>query len=297
MSIDYDRFMAIRMQPVVASYDWRDCIRYALGIGLGQDPTDAGQLRYVYEENLAVFPTLPLVLALPGFWLRDLDTGIDWRKIVHAGQGAQLHAPLPVAARVTSQSRILSMLDKGADKGALLQTERDVVDADTGVLYATLTQTIMCRGDGGFSGAQRAQPVDKPLAQAAVDSRAPDHVVELATRPEQALYYRLCADLNPLHADPAVAKHAGFDRPILHGLATYGVCTHAVLRAALGYDGSRIASVDARFLSPVFPGESITTEIWCDGDLISFRGRIAARSVNVLSGTIGLRPAASVKAH
>ncbi len=158
------------------------------------------------------------------------------------------------------------MIDKGAGKGALVYTERKITDKASGALIATVTQTTFCRADGGFGGPPRESPPAHKIPE-----RAPDLVCDLGTRPEQALIYRLSADRNPLHVDPEVAKAAGYPRPILHGLGTFGVVGHALLKSVCGYDPTRVRSFAGRFSAPVFPGETIRTEFWRDGDVVSFR--------------------------
>ena len=199
---------------------------YALGVGLGHDPINEDELAFVYEKNLKVLPTMAAVLGYVGFWARDLDTGIDWVKLVNGEQGFVLHRPLKPDGVVIGHQRITEVVDKGAGKGALVYTERKITDKASGELIATVTQTSFCRGDGGFGGPPRETPPPHPIPE-----RAPDAVCDLGTRPEAALIYRLSGDRNPLHADPAVAKAAGFERPILHGLATFGVAGHAVLES------------------------------------------------------------------
>src|SRR5262249_45792425 len=157
-----------------------------------------------------------VVLAYPGFWLKRPDTGVDWVKVVHGEQGLVIHRPLPVEGRLVGRSRVTQIIDKGPGKGALILSER-TVSAAGGTPLATLTSTTFARGDGGFGGPPGAGPVPHPLPE-----RAPDASHELATLPQSALIYRLSGDLNPLHASPQVAKAAGFPRPILHGLSTFG---------------------------------------------------------------------------
>jgi acyl dehydratase len=274
MAIVYDRLMALDIPAVEQSYDFRDCILYALGVGLGHDPLDENELAFVYENNLKVLPTLATVLGYPGFWVRDLDTGIDWVRLVNGEQGVTLHRPLKPRDTIIGKSRVVEVIDKGAGKGALLLTERTITDRASGELIATITQTIFCRADGGFGGPPRSAP-----APHAIPERTPDAVCDLGTRPEAALVYRLSGDYNPLHADPAVAKAAGFERPILHGLGTFGVACHAVVKAMCSYDPDRLGTFAGRFSAPVFPGETIRTEMWRDGSLVSFRSRIVERDV------------------
>lgn len=256
----------------------RDAMFYALSIGLGQDPMDRAELDFVYEKRLKVVPAMAVVLAHPGFWLADPRTGVDAVRLVHGEQTLTLHKPLPVEGEVIGRTRVTGLVDRGAGKGALLYSDREVVDAATAETLATLGQTTFLRGDGGFGGP--TGPVKQPHPE---PDRAPDFAVDLATRPEQALYYRLNADMNPLHSDPDVAEKAGFPRPILHGLCTFGVVCHALLRALCGYDPARFGQMDLRFSSPVFPGETIRTEVWNEPGGASFRARVTERDKVVVS--------------
>lgn len=278
MAIVYDRLMALKIPDVERTYAKRDPIFYALSLGLGQDPIDKDQLPFVLENDPKVLPTFPAVVAQPGQWARELDTGIDWVKIVHGEHDMVFHKPLPAAGTVKSNTRIIDAIDKGPDKGALIISQREVHDKTTGDLLTTITQTTFARGDGGFGGPARPSPVPH-----VIPDRAPDVVCDLPTRPEMALIYRWNADMNPLHSDPAIAAKAGFPRPILHGLATFGVAGHAVLKAMCGYDPARFKSIAGRFSSPVYPGETIRTEMWRDGPMVSFRAKVVERDVVVLN--------------
>jgi acyl dehydratase len=221
-----------------------------------------------------VLPTMGTVLGHPGFWARERDTGIDWVRIVNGEQGITLHRPLTGKGTVVGRLRIIEVIDKGPGKGALVFSERKVTDKATGEPVATVTQTTFCRGDGGFGGPPRQAPEPHPIP-----SRAPDAVCDLATRPEAALIYRLSGDLNPLHIDPAVAKQAGYPRPIMHGLGNFGIAGHAVLRSFCGYDPHKLVAFACRFSAPVFPGETLRTEMWRDGKIVSFRSRVVERDV------------------
>jgi acyl dehydratase len=278
MAIVYDKLLALKIPDVERSYTERDPIFYALSLGLGQDPVNADELPFVYEENTKVLPTFPVVVAQPGFWARELDTGIDWVKIVHGEHDLVLHTPLPARGTVTSHTRVIEVIDKGPGKGALVISQRKLNDKATGQLHATITQTTFCRGDGGFGGPARTAPEPHALP-----TRAPDAVCDLVTRPEMALLYRWNADMNPLHADPAIATAAGFPRPILHGLATFGVSGHAILKTMCGYDPARFRSMAVRFSAPVYPGETIRTEMWRDDSIVSFRARVIERDIVVLN--------------
>ena len=278
MAIVYDKLLALKIPDVERTYTKRDPIFYALTLGLGQDPMNEDELPFVLENNLKILPTFPVVVAQPGQWARELDTGIDWVKIVHGEHDLVLHKPLPAAATITSTTRIIDAIDKGPGKGALVISKREVRDKQSGELYATITQTTFARGDGGFGGPTRPTPPPHTLPD-----RAPDMTCDLPTRPEMALLYRWNADMNPLHADPAIAKAAGYPRPILHGLATFGVAGHAILKTMCGYDPGRFKSIAGRFSSPVYPGETIRTEMWRDGPVVSFRARLVERDVIVLN--------------
>ena len=215
--MDAELLLSHRFPDVTQAYDEQFTILYALSIGLGGDPLDQRQLPYVYEHALQAFPTMAVVLATPGFWPMQAEFKIDWKRVLHGEQELVVHRPLPPAGSVVGRLQITGIDDKGAAKGALIHTERTLSDA-SGKLLATLRQTNFARGDGGFGGGNRRRTHNwvRP-------SRAADHVCELPTATNSALLYRLTGDRNPLHADPAVARAAGFDRPILHGLCTFGV--------------------------------------------------------------------------
>lgn len=286
MPLDYQTIKNWQFADIHHRYEDKDTILYALGIGLGADPMDAAQLRYVYEQDLQTIPTLATVLGHPGFWMNDPRTGIDWVRLVHGEQRLQLHAPLPASGTVTGKSRITHVIDKGADKGALVVTERTLHD-DQGLHLATLQQITFCRGDGGFGQGDEALP---PLP--AAPARTPDRSCQLSVAPNAALLYRLNADRNPLHADPAVASKAGYPQPILHGLCTYGMAAHAIIKTCCDYDASRLTGLNARFSSPVFPGETLQCDIWQDtSNALQFVVRAVDRDVVVMShGTATLSP-------
>ncbi len=276
MTADPNALLARTFAPVVQEVTARDTILYALGVGLGADPVDAGQLKYLYEDGLVALPFMANVLGYPGFWAREADTGIDWRRVVHAEQWITLHAPLPAAGRVTGHTRVTAFHDKGAAKGALMASERRIEDA-AGRHLATVGGLSMLRGDGG-SGVM----IGEVRPTQAVPDRVPDAVCDLPTLPQAALIYRLSGDLNPLHVDPAVARGAGFDRPILHGMASMGVAGHAVLRTMLGYEAARMRGMSVRFTAPVYPGETIRTELWEVDGAVAFRSHVVERSAVVL---------------
>ena len=266
MAIDYHHLKNRAFAPVHQHYTERDTMLYALSLGLGNDPLAAAALPFVYEGmpgGLRALPTLAVVLGYPGFWAREPDTGIDWVRLLHGEQRVRWHRPLPADCAVVGRSRITHLTDKGADKGAILIAERRLETAG-GELLATVQQVSFLRGDGGYSLLDGGQPSDAPLAplRPTPEDRAPDFTDNQAIRPEAALLYRLMGDYNPLHADPTLARKAGFERPILHGLASYGLVAHAVLRQCGDRNPARLKALDVRFTSPVYPGETLVTEIW-----------------------------------
>ena len=280
MAIVYEKLLNLHIPDAEQSYTWKDSALYALGLGLGIDPMNEEELAFVYEGKQKSLPTQAVVLAHPGFWLRDLDTGIDWVKMMAGEYDLTLHKPVPPSGKVVGQSKVVEIYDKGPGRGAVVQYERRLVDKATGEPIATVLQSTFCRGDGGFGGPERKQA--KPH-QVPTD-RSPDLVCDLSTLAQGALVYRLSGDVNPLHADPAVAKAAGFPKPILHGLGTYGVTGHALLKSLCDYIPERFKRMSARFTAPVFPGETFRTEMWIEGDgVASFQVRCLDRDVVAIS--------------
>jgi acyl dehydratase len=277
MPLDADKLMALKIPAVEHSYGPRDCMLYALGLGLGQNPLNADELAFVYEKNLKVLPTYALVQGYSAYWLRQPDLGITWSQVVHGEQGLMLHESVAPQGTVIGQTRIVDVVDKGEGRGALVYSERAISDKASGRPLATLTQTTYCRADGGFGGPKRDTPPPHALP-----ARAPDITCDSPTRPEMALIYRLSCDVNALHADPDFAKAAGFPRPILHGLATLGIASYALLRAVCGYDPARLTAMSGRFSAPVFPGETIRTEFWRNDGVVSFRARVVERDTVVI---------------
>jgi acyl dehydratase len=285
LAIDYHKLKTWTFGDVEQTYTERDAALYALSVGFGIDPADRHMLAYTYGPELTVAPTMAAVLGFPGQWMRHPESGIDWVKVVHGEQRVRLYRPLPCAGTIIGRTRVKAIIDKGRGKGALVLMERDIIDKGNGELLAKVEQLNFCRGDGGY--AETGQPSDPALPVAAASpERAPDIRCDLPTRPDTALLYRLNGDPNPLHVDPGVAQAAGFERPILHGLATYGIAGHAILREVCAYDAQRLNMLYARFSAPVFPGETIRTEIWTPtvaGESVHFRSRSLERDVIVLN--------------
>jgi acyl dehydratase len=283
MAFDYEKLISFRRE-LRQAYTVRDTILYALGAGAGIDADTPARLRYVCEQvnglPLQALPTLPCALAAPGFWQQEEQFGLDWRKIVQGEQSVVIHRPVPCEGEVHSVLTVDAIYDKGEGRGALLYTNRELIDAKTGDLLTTIRQGSFLRGNGGQGGLKEGAPV--PHAVPA--DRPPDIVVSLPTRPEQALIYRLSGDYNPLHADIAAAKASGFGAPILHGMATYALTGRAIVAWLCDDDATRLRRLDVRFSSPVYPGETVVTEIWHEAEgKISFRARVAERDSVVIN--------------
>ena len=268
---------------IVHRYTERDTMLYALGLGFGQDPMDRGALRFVYEKDLQAVPTMATAMGSPGIWWRDPRTGADPVKLVHGEQDIRLLRTLAPSGTLIARNRVVSLTDKGAGKGAIAVLLRTLVDQASGETVAESRNVTFLRGDGGFSAENGvSDPAPEPLP--GVPERAADIEVSYSTRPEAALIYRLSGDVNPLHADPDIAAKAGFDRPILHGLCTYGMGARAVIEKALGNDASRLKRLAMRFTSPVWPGETVRYELWREGGaLLRLRASVDARKVVVLN--------------
>jgi acyl dehydratase len=285
MAFEYNKLKNWPFEEVTQTYTSKDSILYALGVGLGADPMDEEQLSYVFEEseNFSALPTMAVVLGSPGFWSRDPETGIDWVRVLHGEQKLELHSPIPASATIKAQSKVTGLVDKGAGKGALILTERILKNAESGVKLATLTSTTFARGNGGYGGPSDEAPLPHKLPE-----REPDMVTDLPTLDRAALIYRLSGDYNPLHASPTVAKSAGFEKPILHGLCSLAVAGHAILKSCCNYDASRLKSLQLRFSAPVYPGETIRTEMWEEDGLVSFRSKVIERDIVVLNNGLAV---------
>ena len=278
MPIDYEKLIRSEIPEVEQTLTRRDTMLYALGVGLGADPCDPGQLKFVYEKNLQALPTMAIILGYPGPWYVRVDAGITRTHVVHGEQGFIIHRPLPVEGTIAGRTTITGVIDKGKDKGAIVLLETKVRDKTSGELICTLTSTGFCRADGGFGGPSGPVKTPHPLPD-----RPPQLTCDLPILPQAALIYRLSGDYNPLHADPDFARKAGFTKPILHGRCTFSVAGHAILKTCCGYDPARLRTMEGRFSSPVYPGETIRTEIWQDGAVVSFRSTVPARGVTVIN--------------
>jgi acyl dehydratase len=277
MPINYDDLMQATSRDIPARYGDRETMLYALGIGFMRDPMNKDELPFVYENGLKTVPTMASVIGWGGGNIMA-RSGINYLMVVDGERRITLHKTLPDTAEVLIDQRVLGVFDKGKDKGAVLVTESVARDKATGEKLYTMTGSTFARGDGGFGGPKDGAPEPHPIP-----ARAPDLVHEADTRPDQAFLYALSGDRNPLHRDPAVAKMAGFPRPILHGLCSYGTACRSLISTVCKYDPTKIKQFDVRFSAPVFPGETIVTEIWVDGNVVSYRSKVKERDVVVLN--------------
>ncbi len=276
MPIDIDKVVGAELPPGESSWSSDDVILYHLGLGAGVPPTDPNELAYCYEGSLKVLPsfgvvpvfgTLMGILAVPGMQVNPM-------MILHGEQDLEIHKPIPTEAKASHAARITDVFDRV--KGASVIVEAKTTD-ETGEPLFTNRFSAYVRGEGGFGGDRGPKPGNLP------PEREPDHVVESPTLPQQALLYRLSGDKNPLHADPSFAAIGGFDRPILHGLCTFGIACKAVVDNALDGDVGAVARYRVRFSGVVFPGETIVTSMWKEGDQILLRAVSKERDAPALT--------------
>jgi acyl dehydratase len=281
--IDLDRAVGATFAPTTYEWSDRDVILYHLALGAGNPPTDENELRYAYEGDLRVLPSFGTIPPFGTMMSLGSVDGIDINlaSILHGEQEIEIHQPIPTSGKVSQEGRVVNVFDKG--KGALIVMEIVSTDEKSGEPMFTNRSSIFVRGEGGFGGD------GGPPTQSTVPDREPDHIVESPTMPQQALLYRMSSgDLNPLHADPGFALFAGFERPILHGLCTYGIALKAVVDAALGKEPSRVSTYKARFSGSVYPGETVVTRIWETDGGAALDAVTAERSEPVLSNGLVL---------
>ncbi|GGS11835.1 MULTISPECIES: MaoC/PaaZ C-terminal domain-containing protein [Streptomyces] len=256
MPIDAAQALAAEPRTGEITWDHKDVQLYHLGIGAGRPATDPDELRYTLESRLHVLPSFATVAGngspgvISGLSMPGID--VDLARVLHGGQSIEVHRPIPVRGTATATGRIAAVHDKGTAAVLVMRTE--VADAD-GPLW-TSDARIFVRGEGGWGGDRGPSGrLDPPAGD-------PDRTVERTVREDQALLYRLSGDWNPLHADPDFAKRAGFDRPILHGLCTYGMTLKAVVDTLLDGDVTRVRGYRTRFAGVVFPGETLRVRMW-----------------------------------
>ena len=276
--MNLDKVLGKQFAPIEHVVTARDCMLYALGIGVGDRPEDPRDLQFTYEKGLKFFPSLVNVIAHPGGWIQAPELAVDWVKLLHGEQSFTMHATLEPGKTYVGTYQVLDVVDKGPGKGALLFLRKELREKGVEAVVSTVTSTYFLRGDGGCGGTTAEAPTPHPIPD-----RARHLTCTLTTLARSALIYRLSGDYNPIHADPVLARKAGFERPILHGLCSLGVATRAVLASCCNDEPERLKSLQLRFSSPVYPGETLVTELWRDGDSVSFRSRVAERNVVVLN--------------
>ena len=275
MPLNYDALISATLEDAPFAYSEKDSMLYALGVGFGEDPMDRRELPFVFEGNgLQTVPTLAsMVLPL----LPISGVGLDMSLLLHREEHLQLYRPLPGAARLLCNRRVTSVHDLGPRVGALITIESELRRAKDDTVLFDSKQVLIARGDGGFGGRRGTGPERHRLP-----AREADLSCDIAVRPDQALLFRLTGDMNPLHADPLSARESGFAQPILHGRCTYGIACRSILQTICDYDATLIEGFNAVFKSPVYPGDTLTTEMWQDRNIVSFRSIVAARNAVVL---------------
>jgi acyl dehydratase len=263
MPIDREKALANPPRTGESYYTRDDVILYHLGLGAGVPPTDPNELEYTYEKNLKVLPSFAVVAgAGRGTQSGGMDfEGLEYNRamLLHGEEEILIHKPLPPESKLRSETRVKDVFDKG--KAALLILETNTSDEDGDPLYS-VRMSLFLRGEGGFGGPEGPRPANVP------PEREPDGVIERTTLPQAALIYRLSGDKNPLHADPEFAAKGGFDKPIIHGLFSYGLCCKAIVDDLLGGDVTKVAGYAARFAGVGFPGETYLISYWKEGDKI-----------------------------
>ncbi len=279
MPVDVAKALGAPLPGSTHSWAEDDVILYHLGIGAGVPPTDELELRYTYEGDLQVLPTFGTIPSFGTMMSLGLVDGLefDLASVLHGEQELEIHRPIPVSGTAIQSGTVTAIYDKG--RGALVVLEIESRFEKDGELLFTNRPSVYLRGEGGFGGDSG------PSSSRESPARPPDLIVESPTLPQQALLYRIASgDKNPLHADPGFAAFAGFERPILHGLCTFGVVCKAVIDKALDGRPEQVASYRARFSGAVFPGETITTSIWVEDEEIVVEAKSKERDVAVLSG-------------
>lgn len=270
LHMNLDAVVARIFPRIEQTYTARDTILYALGVGAGCRPECPAEMAYVDRSRLRIVPAQATVLAFPGPWLRDPALEVDYAGVLHAGQHLEMVHPLRVEATVRGEFQLLGIEDKGVGKGAVVHLEKRLIDTGHNGIVCKVRSTFFLRGDGGCGS--WGEPAVTPLP---LPDRRPDRVVEVGISKRQALIYQLSGDYNPLHVDPQVASRAGFERPILHGLSTFGSACLAVVLAFCGGEPDRLLEFDARFSRPVYPGDKLALEFFD----VEGTGRFRAKSL------------------
>ena len=278
MPINYDEIMSMTSENVEISYSDKDSILYSLGVGLGNDPMNMAELKYVYENSQVALPSMPTNFQYHSPLL--LKANINFILVVHGEQKLSFSNPLPVSGDFISNAKVIGCYDKGAGKGAIIEVETTINQKKDNTEICKLVSTTFARGDGGFGGPESPKnEIFKPEGD-------PDFVHEIETKPDQALIFRLSGDFNPLHSDPNFAKSAGFEKPILHGMCTYGIACRSLVESVCEGDAKRLKKFDCRFSSPVYPGETIVTEMWKNGSKVYYQSKVKERDKIVIKNGV-----------
>ena len=280
MTINYDEIMNLTSENVEISYSDKDSILYSLGIGLGNDPMNLNELKYVYENSQSVLPSMATNFQYHSPLL--LKTNINFIMVVHGEQRLSITNTLPVSGDFIANAKVIGCYDKGPARGAIIEVETTVKNKKNNEEICKLVSTTFARGDGGFGGP------DSPKKEIFIPDGEPDYVSEVSTKPDQALIFRLSGDYNPLHSDPKFAKAAGFEKPILHGMCTYGIACRSLVNEICENDASKLKRFDCRFSSPVYPGETIITEMWKKDKMIYFNSKVKERDKLVLKNGVSV---------
>ena len=257
-----------------------DAILYALSLGLG---TKDQHLQFVYEKNLAVLPGMAMVLAYPGFWISEPEYGFDWTQVLHAEESIELKEKIPLNQTLIGKTSIENIVDRGDGKGSFIYTKKVLSLKESAKPVAIVYSNTLARADGGW--AQKDSFKNRPnfIKTSSPPNREPDFIDNVETLPQSALLYRLCGDMNPLHADPEVAKKAGFNRPILHGRCTMGIAIVSLISNCCNYDATKLTQISVRFSSPFLPGASLSTRIWHEQNNLYFESFDLESGAKVLS--------------
>jgi len=278
MPINYDEIMSMTSENVEISYSDKDSILYSLGVGLGNDPMNMAELKYVYENSQVALPSMATNFQYHSPLL--LKANINFILVVHGEQKLSFSNPLPVSGDFISNAKVIGCYDKGAGKGAIIDVETTINLKKDNTEICKLVSTTFARGDGGFGGPE------SPKSEIFKIEGDPDFVHEIKTKPDQALIFRLSGDYNPLHSDPNFAKTAGFEKPILHGMCTYGIACRSLVESVCEGDAKRLKKFDCRFSSPVYPGETIVTEMWKNGSKVYYQSKVKERDKIVIKNGV-----------
>ncbi|CAM8919069.1 unnamed protein product [Rhodiola kirilowii] len=301
--VDPDLIVAHQFPDTTYTYNERDAVIYALGVGAcGKDALDESELKYIYhpdgQQSVQVLPTFAALLSLGSIESIGSLPGLNYdpRLLLHGQQYIEIYRPFPSSGCIQNKASVSGLHDKG--KAAVLEIETTSYEKESGEILCRNRLTVFLRGAGGFSKSSKPYSFSKyqviPASAAKIPQHQPTSILEECTQPSQALLYRLSGDYNPLHSDPAVAKLAGFSRPILHGLCTLGFAVRAVIKCICGGDPNLVKTISARFLLHVYPGETLITEMWHEGPRVIYQTKVKERNRVVLSGLVELKPNSSL---